>query len=669
MKLSFNVLKGYTKLDKTAKEVADRITLSLSEVEQLEDKGNDIVIEIENKALTHRPDCFSHLGIAREVAAYFNVTCDDPLKDLSRSTYPVENSLPLTIEIEAKELTLRYTAVVLSGITVGPSPKWLKETLENIGIRSINNVVDLTNFVMIDLGQPLHAFDYDKVKDHTIKVRKAKAGEKLITLDGKERELTEDMLVIADSKNPIGLAGIMGGAHTEVTNETKTIIVEAATFEAKNNRKTSKALNLRTDAATRFEKGLDPNLPLPTIIRFIRMLKEHTDATVSSEIYDIYTEKREEKVITVSSKWINRFLGTTFSTEEMGNFLKRFNFKVSTNNSDIIVTIPTYRSDLTMDADIAEEIARVYGYDNIPTTLPSQTDFTPKKNMDLYWRSRIRTLLAGMGFYENVTSPFIGMDLIKKSKLEGEVHLQLKNPLTNEQEYMRRNLLPQLLENVKKNIPVTTSMRLYEINKLFVPQGNDQPREPFYLTGITIGDDYPTVKGFVETIFSKLGITNYSFGRYPRKDEERCGFFDNLFHPNKTAQIYNANSDTEIWGTIGYIHPLVQKNFDIEGDLISFDIPLEMLVKYAVATKTYQPISPYPPVIEDITIDIQEKEQRTVGSVIEKMKKTSNLITNIELTDRFNNRYTFRITFQDSKRNLTEKEVGEIKEQIIKQIG
>src|SRR3989338_2540226 len=258
MLFSLNLIKQFIKLDqpsesegKSAEEIADRITLSLTEVENVvrttSPRGDGI---LENKALTHRPDCFSHLGIAREIAAYFDLTCSDPLPELSRKTVkPASQSrnIAISIAVDAKELCHRYCGIVLTDIKVGPSPEWLAEMLTNVGVRPINNVVDITNYVMIELGQPLHAFDYDKVEGHEIRVRTAREGESITTLDGKERKLTGDMLVIADSQNPVGIAGVMGGANTEVSNTTKAIVLEAATFEAKNNRKTSKELNLRTD--------------------------------------------------------------------------------------------------------------------------------------------------------------------------------------------------------------------------------------------------------------------------------------------------------------------------------------------------------------------------------------------------------------------------------------
>lgn len=671
MKLSLNLLKKFTPLDKSsesegksAKEIADRITLSLTEVESIEKKGDDTILEIENKALTHRPDCFSHLGIAREIAAYFNVKCDDPLPELTKKQLRITNDelrKPLDVKVEEKDLCPRYCAVVLTNIKVDPSPKWLAETLQNIGIRPINNVVDITNYVMVELGQPLHAFDYDKVEGHEIQVRTAKKGEKIITLDGKERELTEEMLVIADAKKPIGIAGVMGGVNTEVTNETKTIVLEAAAFESKNNRKTSKALNLRTDAATRFEKNLDPNLPYPAFVRAVELLQEHAQTQVGSEVIDINVvplSKRRE--IKISPQWINQFLGTTISIDDMKSILKRLSIESKGIGSELIVTIPTWRPDLTMEADIAEEVARIYGYDNIPVTLPSQTDFTPKKNKDLQVKKELQILLQGMGFTETLNSPFVGMDLIKKAHLDKHEHLQLQNPLSVEQEYMRRSLLPQLLETVKKNMPYKDKVRLYEINKLFVPQKDKQPLEPVYLTAVTLGDNYRTVKGFVEELFERLHIENSRFEQFPNKD---CDFLDELVHPNKTAQVYVG---TKPMGLVGFVHPKVLTAFNLPENIISFDLHIGTLVENAADVKAYKPIPQYPPVIEDITIDTRSRQ---LGSLIEKIKETSNLITKVELVDSFQNKHTLRLTFQDPERNLTEKEVGKIKEKIIANIA
>jgi phenylalanyl-tRNA synthetase beta chain len=305
-----------------------------------------------------------------------------------------------------------------------------------------------------------------------------------------------------------------------------------------------------------------------------------------------------------------------------------------------------------MQADIAEEIARIFGYDEIPVTLPSQTDFTPKHNHSLSLRQNCKLLLRGFGFDEIATSPFIGKDLMENTNISKFEHLQLTNPQSADQEFMRRHLLPQLLQIVKKNLPYKSAMRLYEVNKVFIPQGDKQPLEPFHLTAVSLGDEYRVVKGFVESLFDYLGIANYSFGVYSEKNSE-------LFHPNKTAQIYTG---TKVLGTIGYVHPEVVRNLDISGTVISFDIPFENLINHATTIKTYQPISSYPPILQDVTITLSQNTN--IGPVMEKMKKASNLIQHVELTDQFKNNVTFRITFQHPQRNLTDREVGEITKNI-----
>ena len=668
MLFSLNLIKQFIKLDqpsesegKSAEEIADRITLSLTEVENVvrtTSPREDVILEIENKALTHRPDCFSHLGIAREIAAYFDLTCSDPLPELSRKTVkPASQSrnIAISIAVDAKELCHRYCGIVLTDIKVGPSPEWLAEMLTNVGVRPINNVVDITNYVMIELGQPLHAFDYDKVEGHEIRVRTAREGESITTLDGKERKLTGDMLVIADSQKPVGIAGVMGGANTEVSNTTKAIVLEAATFEAKNNRKTSKGLNLRTDAATRFEKNLDPNLPYPALIRAIELLQEIAGAKVASGIVDVVPISNrlgKRGKLTVDSNWINKFLGTNLKPEEIAGLLSRLSFSANINNTILAVTVPTYRRDITMQADIAEEVARIYGYDNIPVALPSQTDFTPGKNSELYWKGKVQLLLQAIGFTEVLHSPFVSMDLLKSAGLQNHEHLQLQNPLTIEQEYMRRSLLPQLLETVKENLPYSDTMRLYEINKLFVPQKDKQPLEPGYLTGVSLGDDYRTVKGAVEELFHRLHIENFRFGVFPDKD---CDFLDELFHPRKTAQVYIG---TKPMGVIGYVHPKVLSAFQLPEGIISFDLHMGTVAENAREVTAYRPIPNYPPVIEEITISVDEKT--FLGVVIERIKQTSTLIQKVELVDAFENKRTLRITFQDPKKNLTEQDVRTI---------
>ena len=684
MLLSLNLIRKFVDIDASPQEIADKITLSLTEVEKIEKKGNDTVIEIENKALTHRPDCFSHLGMAREIGAFFNKKVHDPLHDLVDKGVKQKVASQFELHVEPKNvdknLCQRYCVVVLTDITIGPSPKWMSETLENLGIRPINNVVDITNYVMIELGQPLHAFDYDKVEDHAIKVRTATAGETMITLDGKKRELTREMLVIADSKKPIGLAGIMGGKNTEVTDKTTTIILEAATFEPMNNRKTSKALRLRSEASTRFEKNLDPALPRPALIRAIDLLIEYGDAKIVSDIVDVqHINQTAPSPVLVPFNWISSFLGKAFTPSDIQEILNRIGITSRRKENNLELTIPSWRNDLKMPADIAEEVARISGYDEIPVTLPAHDGSLPPKNKDIQGRSRIKHILQGMGFFEVITSPFIGDELLKKTDLAGHDHLELQNPLTVDQKYMRRSLFPSLLTVLTNNMERTKreDIRIYELNKLFVPvKDKKEPLEPYYLTGIMLwnmehgtgnteqgtgnkqnaSNLYRTSKGVVESLFDQLNISGYSFKPYSRD----CDMYNPFFHPNMTAQIYIAD-----WpmGIFGALHPHMQTVFALPENIFLFDLHVGTLIDHAKKTPSFQPIPSHPPVIEDKTI--QMGKGVLAGDVIKKITSTSPLITSVELVDMFENNYTFRITFQHPQRNLTDKEGAEIVTQIL----
>jgi phenylalanyl-tRNA synthetase beta chain len=452
MLISYNWLKKFVKIQKSPQAVADKITLSLAEIENIEKKGEDHILEIENKGLTHRPDCFSHLGLAREVAAYFDAKINDPLEKLAAQKHRPTKRLTVRIETQAKNLCLRYCGIVLTGIKIGPSPNWLRTGLERLGIRSINNIVDVTNYVMLELGQPLHAFDYDKVKNHHIIVRTPRDGEKIVTLDGAERDLYPDSLLIADAEKPIALASIMGGASTEIGSSTKSIILESANFDAKNSRITSKKLNLRTEASTRYEKNLDLTLTLPAINRAIEMMQKLAGAGVGSELIDIQNKKYKPKIVKVEPSWLNNFIGIDINPQAMISILNRLGFKVKKKSDLLIVGVPSWRQDISMEADVAEEIARIYGYDEIPVTLPQEEDKPPKSNADLFWRKKIKLFLKGVGFTEMLTPPFVGEELLETCGATNEEYLELVNPLTVDQGFMRRSLIPSLLSITKDNL-------------------------------------------------------------------------------------------------------------------------------------------------------------------------------------------------------------------------
>lgn len=660
MLISYNWLKKFVKTQKSAREIADKITLSLAEIESLEKKGQDFILEIENKGLTHRPDCFSHLGIAREVSTIFRAKLIDPLEKLSAKKLQPEKKLPVKITVLAKDLCPRYSGIVLANLKVAPSPNWLKTALERMGIRPINNIVDITNYVMLELGQPLHAFDYEKVKNQQIIVRRAKKGEKLITLDGVKRNLDQNNLVIAHGEKPIGLAGIMGGANTEVSSTTKTIILESANFEARNNRITSKNLNLRTEASTRFEKNLDITLPLPAINRAVEMMQKLAGAKVASELVDIQNKAFKPKIVKVKTEWLNKFIGIKLSKEEIISILKYLGFKVKSRNSLLTIEAPSWRQDVSMEADIAEEIARIYGYDKIPATLPKEEDKSPQSNPDLFWRKKAKLFLKGVGFTETLTPPFVGKELLEKSMARGEDYLQLVNPLTVDQEFMRRSLIPSLLEVGKNNLKHFDKFRMFEINRAFIPEDKKAPSEILYLCGLVVGEKYLQTKGIIEMLLEEMGIKGYQFEPYKLKKT----FYGKIFHPGRTAEIMLKKQSL---GLLGEVNPVILRRFGIKKRVVIFDLEFPQLVKYATTAKKYVPIPKYPSIVEDLAFVVPD--QTLVGEMIEIIKKRSPLIVKVELLDSYKNTRTFRITYQSPKRTLSDKEVEKIRKKIIRIIS
>lgn len=628
MLISYNWLKKFITTNRTAQEIADKLTLSLTEVENINKIGDDYILEIENKGLTHRPDCFSHLGVAREVAAYFKLKLNDPLQSLIEKRFSTERKMPFSIEVKEKQLCPRYCGVVLTNIKVAPSPNWLKTALERLDQNSINNVVDITNYVMFELGQPLHAFDYEKVKNHKIVVRKSKKGEKLVTLDDEARELDETMLVIADSKKPIGLAGVKGGKNTQVTNDTKTIILEAANFDAKNNRKTSKKINLRTDASTRFEKNLDITLPPSAIKKTIELLQKYAGAKVASEIVDILNKPFKHSIVSVKTEWINNFIGFNVSDREMISILNSLGFQTSSKNGHLKVNVPSWRQDVSMKADIAEEIARVYGYDKIPITLPQLVDKPPKTNSTLLWRKKAKLFFKGLRFTEVHTQPFIGKKMLEKYGMSDKKHLQLVNPLTIDQEFMRRSLIPSLLEVAKDNLKHDPKLKIFEIDRVFIPRKNTQPNEIFYLAGIAKGENFPNMKGTVEALLDEFAITKYKF-------KPAASQFAELFIDNNLVGI-------------------IQKE--------QFNLNFDKLIEHATTLKKYKPIPKFPPLIEDMTFSFPPKTY--IGPVIEKIKSTSKLIKKVEILDQYKNNFTFRITYQSRKKSLSSSDIKDIRKKI-----
>lgn len=653
MLISLNWIADFVKINKSPKEVADKITLSLSEVERIKKVGSDTVLEIENKALTHRPDCFSHFGLAREIAAFFKTNFNNPLGKLNNSKLGISGkSLPLKVKIKNDNLCKRYTAVVLTNVKVGESPKFIKDRLISCDVRPINNIVDITNYVMLALGQPLHAFDYSKVANHTIVVRTASKGESILTLDNVKRKLeNEKTLVIADDNKPIALAGIMGGSNSEIDGKTTTIIIESANFDAKTTRKTAKRLNLRTEAVTRFEKNIDPYLTKPAAVFAATLLKKYANAHVSSEIIDLYPHPEKTEEIVTSVSYLNTLLGLSLTDKEIIEYLNRLEIQSVVKNNKLFVKPSVLRRDLKIAADVAEEVARIYGYDNIPTTLPKGVISPPKTNVSLYWEQNSKILLKGLGFSEVNLPSLIGKEILDLIKEETSKYLKLINPMSPDKTYLRRSLLQGLIISSKENFKYFKEFNIFEIGRVFFKTSkNKQPKEVKTLSGLMVNKSFYELKGVVEAIFNFFKIPFPSVTSLEKSS---------VFLPKVSAKIGD-------FGIIGELNSTIKNYLGAKDSVCAFELDFDKITTLAKGETFYKQIPLYPALIEDFSFVFEKNP--ALGNVLWLIKNISPLISDVTVLDYFGKTITFRISFQDPKESLSSERVLPLRKEIIDQL-
>ncbi|ABY94431.1 MULTISPECIES: phenylalanine--tRNA ligase subunit beta [Thermoanaerobacter] len=634
--------------------------MDINEALQLKDD----VLEFE--ITPNRPDCLSMVGIAREVAATFKKKFKMPVVEVNES----EKQNPAKVTIEATDLCFRYVARVVKNVKIGPSPMWMQMRLLKAGIRPINNVVDVTNYVMLELGQPLHAFDLDKVENKHIIVRRAKEGEKLVTLDGKERTLDSSMLVIADEKEAIGLAGVMGGENTEITDTTVNILIESANFKGSNIRHTSKKLGLRSEASSRFEKGLDPEITVLACERAAQLMEKYCGGTVLKGLVDEYPKPIEKTVLTVNPHRINRFLGTELPTSQMIEILESLEFKVLQKGDDLEITVPHFRRDVTMEADIAEEIARLFGYNNIQDSLMKNAQTTlgaMTKEQEL--EEKIKEVLLVCGLNEIVTISFMGSKDLDKINvpLDSPLRKAVKiiNPLGEDQSLMRTTLLPFILNVAYTNYSrKVQDFKVFEISKVFMPKELPLKELPQEIKTIAIGMygkdvDFYSLKGVIEALFEVMGIKGVEYVRAE----------DPSYHPGRSAKILLGD---ETLGIFGEIHPDVLENYDIPVRVYGGEINLDKVIQYANVEKRYMPLPKYPAVERDIAVlvdrDIFVKD---VEKVI--LETGGKLIDKVELFDVYKGpnipegkkSVAFSIWYRSYERTLTDEEVNVIHNNIV----
>ena len=562
---------------------------------------DDVVLELE--ITPNRPDCLSMIGVAREISVVTGNPLRLPQINVQSGMADTQNLTSVTIK--DPDLCPRYAARVIRGVKIAPSPAWLQRRLETIGVGTINNIVDITNYVLIEYGHPLHAFDYHRLTENRIVVRRAKSNEKLKTIDAEERELTPDMLVIADAENPVALAGVMGGFDSEITDQTVDVLLESAYFYPPSIRKTSKALGMHTEASHRFERGADPEGVIPAINRAAQLIAETTGREICSGIVDVYPGKQEAIDIKLRPERVNFVLGTEIEADQMRDILTRLGFTVS---DAFEVTVPTFRPDVSQEIDLVEEIARVYGFDNIPTTLPRGDipipQVAPKEDL----RERVKTYLLQCGMMEAMNYAFYHPDVFDRIRLESTDPLRqvvhIANPLSEDQSIMRTTLLPSLLANAQRNRNhQINDVQFFECSKVFIPNGTGEyPNEPERVAGIIAGNlgagvygdplrpaDFFDIKGVVEGMLDQCGISDYTIAHTDHP----------AFHPGRRAEIHIEDKALCVFGEA---HPEVLENYDLPHKAYLFELDLEKLIGVVEPAKQFEPIPIYPSVNRDLAI-------------------------------------------------------------------
>lgn len=621
---------------------------------------------LEFEITSNRADCFSIIGLAREAAATLKKPFELPKIEFDGKD-DIKISDLIDVEVKNNEICKRYTCRVIKNVQIKPSPQWLRHYLTFSGIRPINNIVDITNYVMLEIGQPMHSYDMDKINGNKIIVRNANIGEKLVTLDGLEREFDKSTLVIQDSEKLIDLAGIMGGENSMITESTKNILLESANFDGYHIRLTGKKLGIRTDASAKYEKGLDPNLCIIALDRACQLIEMLGCGEVVKEHFDFYPNPLTNWEIPYSSEKINKLLGTDISKDKISAILKTLD--IDTNGE--IAKIPTFRTDLQEEADLAEEVARIYGYDKIKPTLSSGTPTVGKKTYKQIVIDKIIDILISMGLSEALHYSFEGEKVFNKLEVEKESDLRrfitISNPLGEDFSIMRTNTLNTMLNSLSLNYNRRNKEAfLFEIGKIYLPKELPLKELPIEKELITIGMygniDFYNIKGVFESIFNELGIFDLEYS--PFEDFS-------YMHPGRTAKITNSNG--EMLGYLGEIHPKITNNYEIETKVYFGVLEVEKLLAITNFEKIYKPLPKFPSIQRDISMLIKEDVNvREIEKVIK--EKGGKLLEKVELFDIYqgeqiekgNKSVSYSIIFRADEKTLTDEEVNAPMKKILK---
>ena len=628
---------------------------------------NDYILDL--SITPNRADALSMRGLTYELGALYNNKVD--FKDVEKEEDYEATSLQVAIESDSCR---NYVGQVVKNVEVKSSPLWLQTRLMNSGIRPINNIVDITNYVLLEFGQPMHAFDKDLVGDKIV-VRDAKEGEVLETLDGEERKLQTTDLVITDGTRAIALGGVMGGKNTEVSEETKNIILESAYFNPTSVRRTSAAHGLRSDSSARFEKGIDPNMQKAALARAVELILELCpNAVVESSVGVV--NKVDDKVVEITTSYINNYLGIILSTEEIVAILEGLSFKVETSGEDLVVKVPTRRPDISIKQDLVEEVIRIYGYDNLASTLPK---FSKTTKGGLTYSQRmvrdLRAVYASLGFNDTINYSLVSEEEATQYTLEDHHKVRLLMPMTETHSTLRQSLIPGLLNTVQYNVArKQKDLKLLEIGRVFFESGDDniQPKETVYLSAALTGEerstkwlkesstlDFFAAKGYLEVVFERLGL------------EEKVTYKKSTLegmHPGRFAEVYLGEKRI---GFIGEVHPQVADKLGLNTTYV-FEINLDEVISEGKVKPKYEEVTKYPEITRDIAMLVDVKDEyQNIYNVVESVN--SKLITKVELFDLYvgaellvgKKSLALTITYSDKQKTLTDEEVTAVHDKVL----
>lgn len=640
---------------------------------------------------------YSVVGIAREVAALIGQQARlDVLNLLDRRPVPLMASTPwLDLEIADPDLCGRYSAALIRGVTIGPSPYWMQQRLQRAGMRPINNIVDITNYVMLELGQPLHAFDYATLRPRpgaarpAIIVRRARAGEQMTTLDGVLRQLDPEILLITDGGGPVALAGVMGGLESEVTDNTTDILLESANFDFINNRRTAKLLNLFSEASTRFGKRVDPELTVKALARACQLMEELAGGRVEPAYADLYPGRRERTVVDLRLADVPRILGADVGQDEVERILRALEFEIADGGAGMLrVTVPSYRLDITQPADLIEEIARVWGYERLPSTLIRDEMPPQRDNVRLQVEELVRDVLVGAGLQEVITypltTPAVEARLFPGQGVDPAAYVALANPMTSDRTHMRRHLEASLLETVRSHLRFVERVAIFEVGRVYLKvEGqelpDEEPRLALAMTGPRgLGGwlgrdaeplDFFDLKGVIETLLARLGIDGVVYRPVELP----------TFQPGRTAQIVatSADGNEESLGAFGELAATVREAFDLPEQRVALGaLSLRPLIARAGRIRKLAPISPYPAVKEDLAFIV---DRSVPADRVEKLIREAGgrLLQNVLLFDVYQGppvppgkrSLAYALTYQALDRTLTDEDVTAVRERIVRRLN